>query len=194
MSSRRFKQSILSVAVIVTMGGCSVSSPTPPEVLASQSAGLTVAGATLIPANSLGDASPVVATSSDAQTITGLVPTGLEDNNQVSTLRGIAMSASSVAGVSTPSRMLAVAAADHQAAEFAVGGSLVNDHAPVYVIEMAGGPFTATQHPRGAATPQGQFLIVTIDATSQRVVDVGYVNAEPDLTKVGASVKDILGD
>ena len=110
----------------------------------------------------------------------------------LATLRNIGLAAASVAGVSSPTRMVAVAAADHKAAESILSGAIVNDHVPVYVILLAGGPFTATQHPPGVPAPQGSFLRVSVEAATFRVTDVGYVNVEPDLSQIGSTVVNLL--
>jgi hypothetical protein len=110
----------------------------------------------------------------------------LGDPNELATLRGIALAAASTAGVSSPTAIYAVAASDHQAAEFILSGAIVYDHAPVYVIKVTGGPFTALQHPPGQPAHQSSVLTVTIDATTHRITDVGFVNAEPDLSQIGS--------
>lgn len=115
----------------------------------------------------------------------------LANPNEKATLRGIALEVSSRAGVSSPKTMHAVAASDHQAAESILSGATIKDHAPVYVITMTGGPFTATHHPRGIPAPQGGVLRVTVDAATHRVTDVGYVNDEPDLTRIGPLTVDL---
>jgi len=106
-------------------------------------------------------------------------------------LRGIGLRVSSAAGVSSPTTMRAAAASDHQAAQTILSGAIINDHAPVYVIKMTGGPFTATQHPPGAPAPQGNVLTVTVDAATYRVTDIGYVTVEPDLSQIGALAVDL---
>lgn len=111
---------------------------------------------------------------------------GLGDPSELVTLRGIALRAASSAGVPSPATMHAVAHSDHQAAEFLLSGAIINDHAPVYVIKMSGGTFTSRHHPSGGAAPHGAFLTLTIDASTHRVTDVGYVDNEPDLTKISS--------
>ena len=115
----------------------------------------------------------------------------LRDPAELAKLRGIALASSSQMGVPSPRTMHAVAASDHQAAELVLSGAVINDHAPVYVIKMTGGPFTATFHPRQAAAPQGKFLTVTVDATTHRVTDVGFVDEEPDLSRIGPEAVDL---
>jgi hypothetical protein len=87
--------------------------------------------------------------------------------------------------------MHAVAASDHQASEAILSGAIIHDHAPVYVITMTGGPFTATHHPPGVATPQGNALRVTVDAATHRVTDVAIVGSEPDLSQIGSRTVDL---
>jgi hypothetical protein len=104
----------------------------------------------------------------------------------------LASQASSFAGVSSPKTMHTVAASDRQAAEAVVSGAIVNDHGPVYVIKMTGGPFTAKKHRSGKPAPQGNVLTLTVDASSFRITDVGYVDAEPDLSSIGPVDVDLL--
>jgi hypothetical protein len=107
-------------------------------------------------------------------------------------LRALAMHRASVAGVSSPATIHAVACSDHQAAATVISGAGVNDHAPVYVVEMTGGPFVATGHPPGVPAPQGDVLTLTIDAQTHRVTDVGYHPVAPDLTQIDSDVVDLL--
>jgi hypothetical protein len=113
------------------------------------------------------------------------------DPKVVAELRELALQASSNAGVATPKTMVAVAAADHQVAEMVLSGATIPDHAPVYVIEITGGPFTAMRHPPGANAPQGNVLVLTVDAATRRVTDIGYVDAEPDLDEIGSLKVDL---
>ncbi len=96
------------------------------------------------------------------------------------------------AGVESPTTMLAVAAADHQAAEAALSGAVIDDHAPVYIVQMTGGTFTALRHPRGAPAPHGDVLTVTFDATTMQVTDIGYDSIAPDLKQIDARPVDLL--
>jgi hypothetical protein len=82
-------------------------------------------------------------------------------------------------------------AGDHKTAEAVLSGAIVDDQASVYVIKMAGGPFTAVQHPPGQPAPTGQFLTVTVDAATHRITDIGYANVEPDLSKIGSFTVDL---
>jgi hypothetical protein len=90
--------------------------------------------------------------------------------------------------------MVAVASPDHQAAEQIVSGDIVNDHAPVYVVEMTGGPFTAQRSPPGVPAPQGSFLTLTIDAQTFGVLDLGISTNTPDLTRIDRDVVDLLAE
>jgi hypothetical protein len=108
------------------------------------------------------------------------------------TLRQVAHGIAKRAGVESPASMVAVAAADHQAAEAVVSGAVIDDHAPVYVVQMTGGTFTAIRHPRGRPVPAGNVLTITFDATTFLVTDVGYDSIAPDLTKIDARTVDLL--
>lgn len=96
------------------------------------------------------------------------------------------------AGVESPVSMVAVAAADHQAAEAVVSGAILDDHAPVYVVQMTGGTFTSDHHPYGGPAPHGDILTVTFDAATLQVTDVGYDSIAPDLTKIDLQQVDLL--
>jgi hypothetical protein len=116
----------------------------------------------------------------------------LVDPDVLSTLRGVAIRASSKAGVSQPQRVYAVAASDHQAAETLLSGAVINDHSPVFVIVMTGGPFTHISHPPGADAPTGNVMSITVDAQTYRVTDIGITQTEPDLTQMGSDVVDLM--
>jgi hypothetical protein len=88
--------------------------------------------------------------------------------------------------------MLAVAAADHQAAASILSGAIIDDHAEVYVIKMTGGAFTAQRHPPRALPPQGRFLTITVDAATHRITDLGYDDVEPDLSRIGTPSVDLM--
>jgi hypothetical protein len=116
----------------------------------------------------------------------------LRSADVVAKLRGWALQHSAWAGVPSPATMRAVYASDRQAAEFILSGSIVNDHVPVYVVEMTGGPpFTARRHPRGVAPTQGNALTVTIDAERFAVTDLGYHHVVPDLRQISTDVVDL---
>jgi hypothetical protein len=183
---RVFDRAVLGAAAITIAAACSDSGRTPREALISQA--LAAASAPLaVPTAAAANAPLAVPTvAAPGQQGPSAAQLALGDSNELATLRGIALGAAATAGVSSPTTMHAVAASDHQAAEFILSGAIVNDHAPVYVIKMAGGPFTAMQHPPGQAAPQGSFLTVTVDAATHRITDVGYFDAEPDLSKIGS--------
>jgi hypothetical protein len=107
-------------------------------------------------------------------------------------LRQVAHGIARRAGVDAPASMVAVAAPDHQAAAAVVSGALIADHSPVYVVQMTGGTFTATRHPRGQPAPRGNVLTITFDAATLQVTDVGYDSIAPDLTKIDAQPVDLL--
>lgn len=93
--------------------------------------------------------------------------------------------------------MVAVASADHQLAEHVVSGAIVNDHAPVFVVEMTGGPFTTENtgsHPAGASAPQADVLTLTIDAKTFRITDAGVGPNAPDLSQIDSNVVNLLAD
>jgi hypothetical protein len=163
---QRLNRHILSVAAIAIMSGCASSDRTPDT-------------------SSSPDAGPADPKAAQA---------ALSDPKVVAELRDLALQASSRAGVPSPKTMVAVAASDHQAAEMVLSGAIISDHAPVYVIEMTGGTFTATGHPPGGAAPQGNVLTLTVDATTHSVTDIGYVDEEPDLDKIGSVQVDLLAE
>ena len=181
---------ILSGAAITIMSGC--SSAAVPEKTASQTQPLAASTSAAFVSGTVPVTPATVATGVLTVLDAGVqsanaAQLALADATEVAKLRGMALGVSSVAGVLTPTTMQVVAASDHQAAEYILSGAVINDHAPVYVIKMAGGPFTAPQHPVGVPAPQGNFLTVTLNAATLRVTDVGYVNVEPDLSTIGTS-------
>jgi hypothetical protein len=196
MSHFHFNQHILSAAAITIISGCSSSDrSTPPAVkpqthLAPASAAVQVAPASV--ADRVALAFAAGAPSIPTLTVPDLGPPGdpsaaraaLGDPSVVAKLRGLALQVSSLAGVSSPMTMLAVAA-DHQAAEKVLCGAIVNDHAPVYVIKMTGGPFTSRRHSPAGPAPQGNVLTLTVNAATYRITDVGYDDVEPDLSQIG---------
>jgi hypothetical protein len=118
----------------------------------------------------------------------------LGDPTVRSKLRDLALQASSNAGVPSPRTMIAVASPDHQAAEQIVSGDIVNDHAPVYVVVMTGGTYTADMAPPGVADPQGSVLTLTVDAATFRITDVGIIGVEPDLSKIASVITDLSAE
>jgi hypothetical protein len=114
----------------------------------------------------------------------------LEDPDVVARLHDLALQAASSDGAGSPTKMYAVAVSDHQVAETALSGAIIFDHAPVYVIVITGGPFTARSAPLGAPLPQGTVLTLTLDAATFEVTDVGIVNVEPDLSGVASDRVD----
>lgn len=117
----------------------------------------------------------------------------LRDPNVVAKLHDLGLGVSTYAGVPSPTSMYAVSVSDHQAAETALSGAIINDHVPVFVIVMTGGPFTAMEAPPGVAFPQGDVLTATVNAATYEITDVGIVNEEPDLSKVASDTVDLIG-
>jgi hypothetical protein len=89
--------------------------------------------------------------------------------------------------------MLAVYSPDHQAAEKTISGDIVNDHAPVYVIEVTGGPFTCNNCsvPPGGSPPQGNAITLTVNAQTFQGTDFGIGPNVPDLTQISSDVVDL---
>jgi len=104
---------------------------------------------------------------------------GLADPSVRAKLRALALQASSANGVPSPKTMIAVYSPDDQAAESIISGDIVNDHVPVYVIEVTGGPFTCSScsGPPGASPPQ--------------VTDFGITPNVPDLTQISSDVVNL---
>jgi hypothetical protein len=84
-----------------------------------------------------------------------------------------------------------VAAVDHQAAESVISGAIINDHSPVYVVQVTGGTFTALHHPPNVEAPHGTILTITFDAATLRVTDIGIDEAAPDLAQIDREVVDL---
>jgi hypothetical protein len=119
------------------------------------------------------------------------VEAALADPSVVARLHDLALQLSSIAGAPSPMSMYAAAVSDHQIAERALSGAIINDHAPVFVIVMTGGPFTALEAAPGAPPFEGNVLTATVDAATYDVTDVGIVNAEPDLSKIASATVDL---
>lgn len=115
----------------------------------------------------------------------------LADPGVVARLHDLALQLSSIAGAPSPMRMYAAAVSDHQTAERVLSGAIINDHAPVFVIVMTGGPFTALEAPPGVPAPEGDVLTATVNAATYEVTDVSIVNAEPDLSKIASATVDL---
>lgn len=69
-----------------------------------------------------------------------------------------------------------------------IGGAIINDHSPVYVVQMSGTIFTSPHHPPGVPAPTGKFLTITYDAATLRITDIGYDDVQPDLGMIDAVV------
>jgi len=89
--------------------------------------------------------------------------------------------------------MIAVYSPDDQEAEKIISGDIVNDHVPVYVIEVTGGPFTCNSCsvPPGASSPQGNALTITVNAQTFQVTDSGITLNVPDLTQISSDVVNL---
>lgn len=161
MAARCDRVFLVALAAIVAIG-CSSGEP-PPEPTA-----VTLSLAERLPA------------------AIGPRPTGLATAAVRSNLRARALFFAQRAGAAAPARMVAVAAADHQAAETEISGAVVDDHVPVYVVQMSGATFTATRHPPGVPAPTGHVLTVTFDAATMNVLDVGYDELAPNLARIDA--------
>jgi hypothetical protein len=182
-----FNRTILMAAAVTIVAACSSLEAEPNRSAATKSEALSAAST---PPN--GDPTGAV-TLLDAGTPIDpkTAQAALSDPQILTELRGLALHASAVAGVASPKAIHVVAAADHQEAELVLSGATINDHAPVYVIEVTGGPFTALSHPQGVSAPQGKFLTLTLDAKTHNLTDVGFVDEEPDLTKIGPTEVDL---
>jgi hypothetical protein len=89
--------------------------------------------------------------------------------------------------------MTAVCSPDHQAAEKAISGDLVNDHVPVYVVEVTGGLFTDKNAsvPPGGSPPQGSALTITVNEQTFQVTDFSVTANAPDLTQISSDVVNL---
>ncbi len=190
----RFSLVVLGCVAVAAMSGCSNAAP--PEVVRegaqaiSDTTGMGLVSNAGSPAPGAGTLSVVTA----SQAGTAAANTALlaaRDPNEMSALRSIALGVSSMAGVTSPTTIQAVAAHDRQAAASILSGANIEDHTPVYVIKVTGGPFTASRRAPGQAARQFAFLTVTVDAATKHLTDVGYVDDEPDLTRIGSSVVDL---
>jgi len=120
---------------------------------------------------------------------------GLGDPQVVAKLHDLGLQLSSIAGVPKPTTMYAVEVSDHQTAEKAVSGAIVDDdYAPAYVIVMTGGPFTALEAPAGVTPFAGSVLTATVNAATYEATDVGITNVEPDLSQVALATVDLKAD
>jgi len=117
----------------------------------------------------------------------------LADPSVTAKLRALALQASSANGVPSPKTMIAVYSPDDEAAQEIISGDIVNDHVPVYVIEVTGGSFTCNSCsvPPGASPPQGNALTITVNAQTFQVTDFGITPNVPDLTKISPDVVNL---
>jgi hypothetical protein len=118
-------------------------------------------------------------------------PIGLTRTEIASSLHALALDTSKRWGVEAPATVRAVATADHQAAESVISGAIINDHSPVYVVQVTGGTFTALHHPPDVEAPHGTVLTITFDAATLRMTDVGIDEAAPELGQIDRDVVDL---
>ena len=115
-------------------------------------------------------------------------PTAITDPGVQLQLHALASDIAKQLGVDHPSSMTAVGVADHAIAEAAISGAELEEHDPVFVVQISGGTFTALRHPPGQAAPTGNVLTVTYDAKTLQVLDVGLDGKAPDLAPLGQRV------
>jgi hypothetical protein len=130
--------------------------------------------------------------SSLAVGVTSPARSALRDVGVATNLGAVAREQCAAAGVASPATMHAVVASNHQAAETVVSGAIINDHVPVYVVQMTGGPFIVPHHPPHRSAPVGDVLTVTFDAATYRVLDIGYDSVAPDLSRIDSDVVDLM--
>jgi hypothetical protein len=118
---------------------------------------------------------------------------GLADPSVRAKLRALALQASSADGVPSPKTMIAVYSPDDQVAQDILSGDLVNDHVPVYVIEVTGGLFTCNgcSFPPGASAPQGNAITITVNAQTFQETDSSLTDNAPDLTQISSDVVNL---
>jgi hypothetical protein len=118
--------------------------------------------------------------------------TALKDQSVVHKLRDMGLETASISGEPSPTTMRIHWFSDHQkAVEAALGGSIVYDHSPVYVIVMTGGPFTSGHAPAGAPDPEGHVLTIIVNAATYEVTDLGIGDVEPDLSEIASASVDL---
>jgi hypothetical protein len=121
---------------------------------------------------------------------------GIDDPAVRARLHELALQSASISGVPSPQSMIAVWSSDHQVAEQIVSGDIVNDHVPVYVIEMTGGDFTSIEGgpPPNGMSPHGSVLTLTINAETFEGTDDGIADVLVDLHKINPHVVNLLAD
>jgi len=131
-----------------------------------------------------------------AEHSTTLVPTAtigsLTDAVVQAELRDRSSLKSKERGVVTLRTMDAVAVADHQLAADLISGATVDDHVPVFVVQMTGGVFTSMRHPPNLPPPTGEVLTITYDARTFRVRDIGIDHQRVDLSRLHPQVVNLL--
>jgi hypothetical protein len=118
---------------------------------------------------------------------------GLDDPSVRAKLRALALQASLADGVPSPKTMIAVYSPDDQVAQEVISGDIVNDHVPVYVIEVTGGLFTCNScsFPPGASAPQGNAITITVNAQTFQGTDFSISPNVPDLTQISSDVVNL---
>jgi hypothetical protein len=108
-------------------------------------------------------------------------------------LREMALAASTRDGVTSPTSIRAAGALDHQVAEQALSGDIVNDHTLVFAVVVEGGTFVDNNAsvPPGAAAPQGHFLTLMADARDFQGLDYGLSDVEPNWSLLGSKIVNI---
>jgi hypothetical protein len=119
---------------------------------------------------------------------------GLKDQSVVHELQDVGLETASTWGEPSPATMRAVWVSDHQAAEAALGSSILDDHSAVYVIVITGGPFTARGAPYGAPVPEGHVLTLTVNAETYEVTDVQISDVEPDLSEIASASMELIAN
>lgn len=119
-------------------------------------------------------------------------PGNLDDPDVRTKLRALGLQSSSISGVPSPKTMTAVWSADHQVAEQIVSGDIINDHVPVYVIEMTGGTFTSIEGGPNGEPPHGTVLTLTINAQTFEGTDASITDNAVDLRAIDAHVVNLL--
>jgi hypothetical protein len=180
------------VGTVIVMSGCASDHPSvdPSAAVGTEVVNDSLKSGVAAPAVSLPQspgtsqlpltAAPVAAAQKDATAM----KSALSDRKVMANLRAVGLQVAASLGVPSPATLHVHATMDHQQAETIVSGATVNDHAPVFTMVITGGRFTATDHPPGVPAPEGDVLVVTVDAATNRITDIGILNEAPDLSGV----------
>ena len=117
----------------------------------------------------------------------------LENSDIRAKLRTMALAASQADGVASPTSIRAAGPLYHEAAEQALSGDIVNDHALVFAIVIEGGTFVdnSASGPPGSTAPQGSVLTFDVDAQTFEVLDSGLSNNQPNWSLLGSNIVDL---